>query len=85
MPAKEKPALTGTQKKVLREARASLDRAYSTARRTLRAAGFERDDDGGTVCLRPPRGHCRSFVPPRRGIFCARPGCRHAFSKHDVF
>ena len=86
MPARETSALTSAQKKVLREASASVDKAFATARKTVAAAGIKRsDDEGSTRCLRPPDGHCEAFQPPKRGILCARPGCKHAFTKHDVF
>ena len=88
MPTKEKPVLTSAQRKVLKEAGASVDQAYAAARRAVLAAGIQRGDEGeGTACLLAPRGHCRSFQPPRRGVSirCARPGCGHSFTKHDVF
>lgn len=79
------PNLTSAQKKALKQAATTLDRAYADARRALRAAGIVRPDEGSTACLAPPRGHCRSFKPPRTGIRCARPGCGHSFARHDVF
>ena len=88
MPPKGTPDLTSAQKKVLREAAASLDQAYATARKAISAAKIERPDDGGsTACLQPPTGHCKSFMPPKKGpsIRCVRPGCGHSFAKHDVF
>ena len=84
MPPKKTAELTSAQKKVLKDASASLDRAYAEARKTLRAAGIP-PQEGGTVCLLPPRFHCKSFKPPVRGFRCARPGCGHPFTRHDVF
>jgi hypothetical protein len=81
----EKIVLTGPQRRALSAAAASLDRAYAAARKMLLDMGIERNEEGGTKCLAPPRGHCPGFKPPRRGINCARPGCGHSFAKHDVF
>ncbi len=80
-----KPALTSTQQKALKKAAATLDHAYAAARKTLVAAGVTRNDEGSTMCLAPPRGHCRSFKPPKHGIRCARSGCGHSLARHDVF
>ena len=86
MPPSKRPALTSAQSKVLKKAAASLDRAYAQARRELAAAGIPPTENGGTRCLAPPRGHCRAFKAPQgQGIRCARPGCGHLFSRHDVF
>jgi len=84
MPPTKKSDLTANQKKALKDAAASLDQAYAEARKGLSAAGVV-SNEGGTACLLPPRGHCRSFKVPRQGIRCARPGCGHSFAKHDVF
>jgi hypothetical protein len=87
MPAKKKTTnteLTSAQRKVLREAAASVNRAYSEARKAVAAAGIRRDQDE-TFCLQPPRNHCPSFKPPRQGFRCARPRCGHSFFRHNVF
>lgn len=83
MPTKKKPELTSSQKKILNAASASLDRAYAAARKKVGAARIDSDDT--TFCLVSPHGHCRGFKPPRRGFSCARPGCGHRFSRHNVF
>jgi hypothetical protein len=85
MPAKTKAELTAAQRNVLKNAAASLDRAYAEARRKVAAAGIRRNDEDSTFCLASPRGHCRSFKSPKHGFKCARPGCGHFFSKHNVF
>jgi hypothetical protein len=85
MPPKKQRVLTSDQRKALKDAEASIARAYAEARRSLLAVGFKRNNDG-TPCLASPSGHCRSFLPPKKGppIRCARTGCGHSFTRHDV-
>jgi len=85
MPPKMRSDLTTAQRNVLKNAAASLDRAYAQARKKVAAAGIRRNEEDSTFCLASPRGHCGSFKPPKHGFKCARPGCGHFFSKHNVF
>jgi hypothetical protein len=86
MPAKKKKVLTSDQRKALKDASATMARAYAEARRILSAADFERDN-GDTRCLQPDNGHCPFFQRPKHGPFirCARPRCGHSFFRHNVF
>jgi len=84
MASTKKTPLTSVQKKALKGAAAQLDQAYADARKRLSAAGIS-PNEGSTRCLAAPAGHCRSFKPPRFGIRCARSGCGHPLSRHDVF
>jgi hypothetical protein len=86
MPPKKKRVLTSDQRKALKDAEASIARAYAEARRSLLDIGFE-PNDGSFRCLASPLGHCRAFQRdkrPGRGLLCARAGCRHSFLSHDV-
>jgi hypothetical protein len=85
MPPKNKSELTSAQRRVLKDAAASLNRAYAQARKKIAAAGIRRNEEDTTFCLASPRGHCASFKPPKHGFRCARPGCGHFFSRHNVF
>jgi hypothetical protein len=84
-PAKKSDVLTSSQKKALRQAGRSLERAYREARRNLAAAGVtRRNSEGSFRCLLPPAGHCREFQRPAEGgLRCKR--CGHSFFRHDVF
>jgi hypothetical protein len=82
---KKKSELTSAQRKVLKDASSSVNRAFVAARKKVRAAGI-RPDDEGTFCFASPRGHCPGFVRPKSGgLICARPRCRHSFLRHNVF
>ena len=84
MPPKKKSVLTTAQRKALKDATASMARAYAEARKSLAAAGFEFGNES-TFCLASPAGHCEFFKPPRHGIACARPRCGHPLFRHNVF
>jgi hypothetical protein len=84
MSSKKKTELTGAQKKALREASSALNEAYAAARKKVAAARIPVDEDA-LFCLVSPRGHCKQFLPPKRGFICARAGCRHSFARHNVF
>jgi hypothetical protein len=82
--ARTNDELTSEQKRALRDAASSMERAYKEARLTLKAAGIRRGNpEGSTRCLQPPAGHCRAYQQPATGLRCKR--CGHSFFRHDVF
>jgi hypothetical protein len=80
-----KTKLTDDQLKIIDEVGARVERAFEEAREQLRTARiFDGDEGGSTRCL---VCDCASYVFPgaRRPPVCDRNGCRHAFTRHDVW
>ena len=82
--------LTDEQRKQLAPILEHLERGFDELSRKLAEMSVPPDAEPFAQCLaHQPDGRrcgCDSFVPPARGQpwRCARPGCGHSFTRHDV-
>ena len=87
---KDRSKLTDEQRKQLAPVLEQIERGFDELSKKLAEMGVTRDDEPFAQCLaHHPGGErcaCEAFVPPARGQpwRCARPGCGHSFTRHDV-
>jgi hypothetical protein len=88
---KKRPKLTDEQRKQLAPILEQLERGFDELSRKLAEMSLPPDEEPFAQCLAQlPGGRscaCEAFVPPGHGQpwRCARPGCGHSFTRHDVW
>jgi hypothetical protein len=73
--------LTDDQTKAFDEVERTLGSAFESARAKIAAAGFRADEDA-TFCT---QCDCGDYVHRNGSDACARPGCGHVLTRHNVF
>jgi hypothetical protein len=86
----DRSKLTDEQRKQLEPILNQIERGFDDLSNKLAEMGVPPDEGPFTRCLALLPDHrtcaCQSFVQPQHGPpwRCARPGCGHPFTRHDV-